>query len=254
MRLIGGHDYYDSSLAYGRDEDLIFLRNDKTVPVKDCPLVAAYPLDIIAPKSKHGYWSTSCEINEKDNQYQFISISVYAAGKHYGGVKVEHKNNARITEEFFWDYTKLEEFINNLGRKVNDYKNDWLSDSKADYDRQQFPTLLSWMTPCDINEKQLEWIINNKVAIAINTTGRWHWNQKQDDWHINCATSTFSLKSIDFAKVVDPYTLFQELSMFIGGVLPRDANPMVEITDDKIKIAKHGFDKWTFRKHKEDNL
>jgi hypothetical protein len=51
---------------------------------------------------------------------------------------------------------------------------------------------------------------------------------------------------------MDPFTLFQELSMFVGGVLPRNPNPMVEITDDKVKVAKHGFDKWSFRKHKDD--
>jgi transposase len=27
MRLIGGHDYYDSALALGRDPDLVFVRN-----------------------------------------------------------------------------------------------------------------------------------------------------------------------------------------------------------------------------------
>jgi hypothetical protein len=50
---------------------------------------------------------------------------------------------------------------------------------------------------------------------------------------------------------MDPFTLFQELSMFVGN-LPQPGPPMVQITDPDIKIAKHGFDKWSFRRHKDD--
>ncbi len=39
--------------------------------------------------------------------------------------------------------------------------------------------------------------------------------------------------------------------MWVGGVLPRSGNPMVEITDDKVKAHKAGFDQWSFRKMPE---
>lgn len=59
------------------------------------------------------------------------------------------------------------------------------------------------------------------------------------------------LKERQFNTIVDPYTAFQELSMYLGGVLTQKGNEIVEITDDKVKIAKHGFDKASFRKAPE---
>lgn len=50
------------------------------------------------------------------------------------------------------------------------------------------------------------------------------------------------LEDYGFQSIMDPWTAYQELSMFVGGVLPRSGNNLVEITDDKvIRDAKgHG--------------
>jgi len=58
------------------------------------------------------------------------------------------------------------------------------------------------------------------------------------------------LKSMKFYKVKDVYQTFQDISMFISGVLGGQSPPMIEISD-KVRKAKHGFDKWSFKKHKE---
>lgn len=55
------------------------------------------------------------------------------------------------------------------------------------------------------------------------------------------------LKKYEFYKVVDAFTAFTELQMFISGVLGTGENDMIEI-EDKYKIKKHGFNKWSFRK------
>ena len=55
------------------------------------------------------------------------------------------------------------------------------------------------------------------------------------------------LADLNFASVLDPFTCFQALSQFIGGVVPGQQMPMVEISD-KSKIQKKGFDpKYGFR-------
>ena len=56
-----------------------------------------------------------------------------------------------------------------------------------------------------------------------------------------------NLKEYEFYKMVDAFTAFQEISMFIGGVLGIGEKEMVEI-EDKYKIGQHGFDKWSFRR------
>jgi hypothetical protein len=55
------------------------------------------------------------------------------------------------------------------------------------------------------------------------------------------------LKTYDFYRIFDPYTAFQELSMYFGGVLGT-ANPYVpEVSDKDLRDAK-GFDDWSFKK------
>jgi hypothetical protein len=66
-------------------------------------------------------------------------------------------------------------------------------------------------------------------------------------WHVNAP----NLKDAQFAKVFDPYMAFQEIALWVGGILSGTENPIVQITDDLVKIEKHGFDKkLSFRKAK----
>lgn len=57
------------------------------------------------------------------------------------------------------------------------------------------------------------------------------------------------LKDLGFYKAVDPYTACQEIQMFISGVLGNNGKDIIDISDTS-KIAKHGFDKMSFRKKK----
>ena len=56
-----------------------------------------------------------------------------------------------------------------------------------------------------------------------------------------------NLKEFEFYKVIDAFTAFTELQMFISGVLGTGEKEIIEI-EDKYKIKKHGFDKWSFRR------
>lgn len=55
------------------------------------------------------------------------------------------------------------------------------------------------------------------------------------------------LKNYQFFKVMDPYTAFQEISMFISGVLGNTEVDTVDISDEDMKAEK-GFYKWSFKK------
>ena len=58
------------------------------------------------------------------------------------------------------------------------------------------------------------------------------------------------LKDYEFYKIFDSFQAFQEIQMYIGGVLGNHEKDIITI-DDKYKIEYHGFDKWSFRKEKE---
>lgn len=60
------------------------------------------------------------------------------------------------------------------------------------------------------------------------------------------------LKDIHFVKIFDPFQAFQELSMFISGILGGSSPAMIEIGND-IRLQKHGFDlKTSFRKRSQN--
>lgn len=55
------------------------------------------------------------------------------------------------------------------------------------------------------------------------------------------------LRDFQFYKIVDAFTAFQEISMYIGNHLARQPEP--GDVPDKYRIAQHGFDPdWSFRK------
>lgn len=59
------------------------------------------------------------------------------------------------------------------------------------------------------------------------------------------------LKDYEFYKLIDSFQAFQEIQMFLSGVLGSGENDII-VVEDKYKISQHGFDKWSFRKEPEN--
>lgn len=55
------------------------------------------------------------------------------------------------------------------------------------------------------------------------------------------------LAAMQFYRVFDPFTAYQEIAMFLSGVLGWPENAMVQISDEDMRDAK-GFDEWSFKK------
>lgn len=55
------------------------------------------------------------------------------------------------------------------------------------------------------------------------------------------------LKDWEFYRIVDSFSAFQEISMFLGGVLGTNEKSVIEI-EDKYRISQYGFNKWSFRR------
>jgi hypothetical protein len=56
------------------------------------------------------------------------------------------------------------------------------------------------------------------------------------------------LKNYDFVKIIDPYTTFQEVMMYISGVLTSNEDGPQPKMNEKQKLGQHGFDFWSFKK------
>lgn len=75
----------------------------------------------------------------------------------------------------------------------------------------------------------------SEFADRSRATGHYAVNPRLADWQ--------------FQKVKDPFAAFQEIFMFISGVLGVNTREIITLLDVD-KIHKHGFDKFSFRKGK----
>ena len=96
-------------------------------------------------------------------------------------------------------------------------------------------------TPCFIYDEDF-----GRTHVDLNRRNSWNWSNDKRKFIINPL-----LKDYEFYKIFDTFKAFQEVSMFMGGVLGAGEKKIVEVAD-KYKITQHGFDyKWSFRKDKE---
>lgn len=221
MRVIGGKDFYDSARAFGEDPDTVFVRHKHST-------------------AEFSELDVPCQ-NTFYRTINYYPITVIFAGKSYHGVHYIRRDTSGggvSMEEIIWTPKHLLERIEKDGEQN--------FDEIFNYGRLYNEMKLTPEKVCcvkDADKKLLDFCIDHRISIAILDEGSYY-GADRDKWMIN----TDGLKAIDFAKVLDPYTAFQELSMFVGGVLPRNPNPMVELSGEKIMVQKHGFDKWTFRR------
>lgn len=242
MRIVTGHDYYDSALAFGRDTHVVFVRHkDKIVSTRNTPilaygfregLISLHPSVEIVGNRYYGQDG----FDTRTKSYKFKAVVVYFCGKKYNGITLTVKDKFTYIDEdeiTFWTYDSFLNFIN--GKCV---------DVKGYYD--QDATISSFFDR-KISKNEFDFLIENKYTILIS---QYDLNSYNSDEQYNFKVDAPELKKIQFYKVVDAYTAFQEISMWVGGTLSYPGNTMITISD-KDKIHKHGFDKWSFRKMSE---
>ncbi len=105
------------------------------------------------------------------------------------------------------------------------------------------------------NYDAMDWFRNMKAPVFIYDYdyGRTHVDVNCYGWETNHPKFFINplLKDYEFYKIFDAFQAFQEVMMFMGGVLGRGEKDIVEVAD-KYKITQHGFDyKWSFRKEPE---
>lgn len=65
-------------------------------------------------------------------------------------------------------------------------------------------------------------------------------------------TTNPMLREIGFVSVVDPFSAFQQISMFLTNILLTEPIK-TDIISDEVKLIKRGFDKWSFKKQSINN-
>jgi len=223
-------DYHDGVVgSMGIDKTIVFDRTLQEFDHKhvDFPKVFQPSKDW---KIKNNYrrffgYKFSEKYKEKYDFYNYFIV--FFCGKPYIGWEFIKANNYKITDKYItYDIEEVkkiliiknETFYNiNFDDSVNHILNHDMMELHRKYNT---PILVLDMNANVYNS----WRGRNKPSFYVNPI----------------------LKPYEFYKVFDTFTAFQEIQMFVGGVLTNSEN-IIELSND-VRIKKHGFDKWSFRK------
>jgi hypothetical protein len=208
MRIISNfHDYYDGAMRQGMDKTIVYVREKKEIKIGD-----QYAL---------GYHSRST------GYYAELHLLGYC-GKIYHVFQIV--NDKTNESAFYYDY--------------EDFKKDGLrlgAISKWDVERKKWwPSQFQKFQDQSLTQA-LEIFHTSQVPLFLISLSHGTGGRGQ------LLTLNPSLKKLDFQKIKDVYTAYQDIFQYVAGVLNQPEVKMVKITD-KDKIHKHGFDKWSFRK------
>lgn len=221
MKIIGGHDYYDCVMSMGIDTRTILLRGkNKSIPVENAGGSLLKRKVGLVPA--HSPRVPSVRIK---------GIAVVFCDKVYRGVLGNFgppdKWSGIWSPEKLWDFVAQEK-----GRKVG-IERRW---------NEPKMTLEEYFQPYPTGGFLRDYMIEHKLSILVEEETVYFGEDA------SFAVNPFTLRRIGFAHALNPYTAFQELSMWISGVLGGTSPEIVTIKDDRTLIEGHGFDnRFSFR-------
>lgn len=222
------HDYYDTALAHGVDKACVYQRESKffNPPTNDL---------------KPWGWPKRQWANEKEFLFQCV---VGFAGKlfpmilwtdtHYGMSQDFTQEGTQAT--FLYDMETCTELLDEKypeHRKIasaRKYAHRWELDISDGGIEAFFNT--------NTHRKYEGVFVEHKVPLFV-AFANWRGG--------NSLEGNTELKPIKFMKVRDPYTAFQEIHMFMSGVIGMADRDTAEVGNDD-RITQRGFDEWSFRK------
>lgn len=236
-------DYYDGVAGTtGVDKTIVFERKEEVFEDR-----TKFPKPFALNKNGLTYWKTrnpfydishydlKKEVRKYDNCSTFI---VGFCGKLYVGWKFRYHNPERRNQfdynipeyliDVVYDFNEALKFLEDKNWRTNIFDN---YDSIVKYDALNvFRKLNVPYFIFDVNSLITKHKYKCEPKFIMNPI----------------------LRDYEFYKVFDTYSAFQEIQMFISGVLGTGEKNIVEV-EDKYKIGQHGFDKWSFRRESTKN-
>ena len=219
-------DYYDTALGWGIDKSTVYVRKTEEVSLKT-------KMYTVSAKYDRDSWRTEVSqvlIGFCGKIYPVIKVHKHRLFSDYCGD--EDSANFFYTAEDFLKFREQEGLT--LSRKPS-WKNYFSSRSylfKYEVDVKEFFDPTNWNFLKDCFQKYHSPLFTFK-------------NDRRADKKTNLILNPI-LKDLKFAKVKDPYTAFQDIYMFMAGVLGNIEKDTTDIPD-KYKIKQKGFYKYSFK-------
>ncbi len=236
MRIISKfRDYYDSVQGYGQDDELVYVRNKFEENTTLLPMLS----------TRHGFRDL---VSRPDRVEQKM---VGFCGKIYPVVHMEMGS----VEKFCYTKEEVHNFVMEYWDKPR--KEMYLGHN---YGYRYYSPLITrrslqlFFEDVKVKVDSFKNLVEeNNCPIFIAEYGKYYKDPNKIVYNAR-------LKDVGFYRLFDSYTAYQEISMYLGGVLGltnRRGKPtyqgekMDDTVSDKDMITAKGFDKYSFRKDKE---
>ncbi len=224
-------DYYDTARAYGIDEQCHYVRETQAFTYLDLTREdrnTCAPLGSIMPRGR---------LNSQINSLLIDTVVMSFCAKKYNGVRLYRVEEERPLNIYCWNIKQLDKAMFRYGSKNDKYN--WRAPSSpsvwSSFTKQRKIVVNEFKNNGQENDQLIEMHHKIGVPVIVKTAEN------------GCIVLNPILKDFEFFRVIKSTQAFQELNMFISGVLGGHSPKMVQISD-QIRVAKHGFDKWSFRK------
>lgn len=222
------YDYYDTAMGLGVDKTIVYKREttETHIPRDDYDWKSRQNDPLYSVKITHAYCKRGSWFNQKR---KYISTGLLGfCGKIYPFAVIssdERDVKYPPTTDVYYDIESAE--YNLRGFESGDIE-DMLGLRTQTMLQNHFSTKHKFDETFKKNNTPV-WIIESSYGRGMKFI--------KDPY----------LKSMRLQKIIDPYTAYQDIQMFISGVLGTKENDMVQI-EDELMAKKRGFDKWSFRK------
>lgn len=245
MKIVSSfHDYYDAVQATGQDQALVYLRTRREVELdRD-----TYPFPVFGGRFPpfYGRCQTAPVLSVMQSVIGFC-------GKIYPLFQLSHRRPAEPRSDIALCYSlsDVDEFVEAHFRRhhVEAYRSkprgwrfanrSWLVEQR----RAEFELLFNAYASQRSAFEHL--FVDSRCPIFVSSTC-WDSGRHRRQYKI---VYNDCLKELEFFRIMDTYTAYQEIQMFLGNVAQPN-KPIPEIPD-KDMVSIKGFDKWSFRKPPE---
>lgn len=228
-------DYYDTAAVHGIDKTCVYIRTEEAKK-------SDYNLDT---GSRWRSWPHAEEFLKTkggvETSYSVYKYVVGFCGKLYPVIVVEKDVAGTKTERFsFYSTEKIQAFFTKEKLKLDSrYTSGYWS--MRDFTVKSEQSMNNFFEIAQFKKLEEEFAKNNCPAFVY---GRFNIDGK-DKLRV---VLNPKLRDYRFAQMKDPQTAFQDIFMYISGVLGISAPPMVKVKDKEL-AAKRGHDgKYSFRK------
>lgn len=231
MRIISKFkDYYDSVQLYGVDIKTTFIRKtSEPIHTKSLDIFSAnfeFPAKNAFGRTSYYYTDRFIELIPYDYLLLFFCGQVYPIVVYQEGL-----DTFNIKLKYCYDIESIDSLMTR--HKVEKY-----------FEKERY---ISWFI--DLRRKSK---IKELFNVPTNKDKVLDLHHKIESPYFIFSTVNSNitvnpvLKDLQFFRIIDAFKAYQEIYMFISGILGGKSPKTIEVSDE-IRKSKHGFDKWSFK-------